>query len=283
MKLDTAQAIIPQLGLVIGQSGEVTDPRIHERRVLVAREAGRHRRRWLIAGVLGLLIVAGGFALVHSSLFGARHVEISGSAHTPYSTIVKVAGLGGAPPLIDLSPAVIATRVEALPWVQTAAVFVSWPSTVRIRLTERTPVASLRDGADRWAVTDPTGRVLEIIPIRPTSLPDLAVSGAVPLPGRRLPARVATLAHVAAAMPESMVPEVVDVRWDSEGVVADLKSKIVAVLGNASMLEDKFVALATVLAHGGLSGIGTIDLRVPAAPVLIRQSASPIVARSVGG
>ncbi|MGO9911213.1 MAG: cell division protein FtsQ/DivIB [Acidimicrobiales bacterium] len=261
----------------------MTDPRIHERRVLVAREAGRHRRRWLMAGVLGVLVVAGAFALVHSSLFGARHVEISGSAHTPDATIVRVAGLRGAPPLIDLSPAAIATRVESLPWVETAAVSVSWPSTVKIRLTERTPVATLRDEADSWAVTDPTGRVLEIVPTRPTSLPDIDVTGAVPPPGHRLPAKFAALARVAAAMPESMVPEILDVRWDSQGVVADLKSRIVAVLGSASMLEDKFVALATVLAHGGLSGIGTIDLRVPAAPVLIRQSASPIVARSVGG
>ncbi|MGO9198530.1 MAG: cell division protein FtsQ/DivIB [Acidimicrobiales bacterium] len=261
----------------------MTDPRIHERRVLVAREKGRHRRRWLIAGLVGLLVAAGGFAVVHSSVLGARHVEVTGSAHTPYSTIVKVAGLRGAPPLIDLSPAVIAERVEALPWVDTAVVSVAWPSTVRIRLTERTPVAVLPAGPAGWAVADPTGRVLEDLAARPAGLPEIASSGALPPPGKRLPAHLGTLARVAAAMPESMVPEIADIRWDSEGIVAEMSHKLVAVLGSASMLEDKFVALATVLAHGGLTGIGTIDLRVPAAPVLIRQSASPIVARSVGG
>ena len=248
----------------------MTDPRIHERRVLVAREKGRRRRR-LLTGVAVLVALAGGgLALVHSSLFGARHVEITGSAHVARPEVVAVAGLEGAPPLVDLSPAAIARRLERLPWVETASVSLSWPTTVRIAIVPRTPVAALRAGAG-WAVVDPTGRVLEDVASRPSSLPVVSTGGAaVPPPGDSLPPSVAALARVAAVMPESMVPEVSAVTLGRGGIVLQLANRMRALLGNTSLLQDKFVALKTVLVRADLSGISVIDLRVPSAPVLLR-------------
>ena len=249
----------------------MTDPRIHERRVVVAREKGRHRRRYLLVGVVIVLLASGGFALVHSSVLGARHVEVSGLGHTSYSAVVKAAGLEGAPPLIDLSTSVIAERVEALPWIDTASVSLSWPTTVHIRLVERTPVAFIRSGSGSWALLDPSGRVLQDVSVKPSRLPFLESSAAASAPGHRSSATLSTLAHVASAMPQSMVREISDVRWGHvQGVVADLSSRRVAILGTPALLHDKFVALATVLAHGDLSGIRTIDLRVPSAPLLLR-------------
>lgn len=249
----------------------------------MAREQGRRRRRILLALVVCGALAGSALALLHSSVLGARHVEVSGSAHAPYATVVKVAGLEGAPPLVDLSAERIASRVEQLPWVEHATVAFSWPSTVRIRLTDRTPVAVVSAGAGRFAVADPTGRVLEILTTRPSGLPLIVTGREPPAPGHLLKGAGAILAKVAATMPESMVREVTDLRYASKEVVADLSNGLVAVLGGPSLLRDKFVALATVLAHGNLAGIGTIDLRVPGAPVLIRKSASPIVARKVSG
>lgn len=247
----------------------MTDPRIHERRVLVAREKGRRRRR-VLAGVLVLAALAGGgLALVHSSLFGARHVEVTGSPHVARSEVVAVAGLAGAPPLVDLSPAAIARRLERLPWVETASVSLSWPTTVRIAVVARTPVAALRAGGG-WAVVDPTGRVLEDVASRPSSLPVVSAGDVpVPPPGGSLPRSVAALARVAAVMPESMVPEVTAVTLGRGGIVLQLADNMRALLGNTSLLRDKFVALKTVLVRADLSGISVIDLQVPSAPVLL--------------
>ncbi|MHB8243906.1 MAG: cell division protein FtsQ/DivIB [Acidimicrobiales bacterium] len=247
----------------------MTDPRIHERRVLVAREKGRHRRRLLVGALAVILLGSGGFALVHSSLLGARHVEIIGAAHAPYSRIVQVAGLAGAPPLVDLSAQKIAARVETLPWVRSATVSLSWPTTVSIRLTDRIPVAVVRAGTTAWAVVDPTGRVLEDTRSRPLDLPLITSPVKPPLPGRELSRRAATLARVAAAMPQSMVRQISALKWAPKGAVVELLGKKVALLGNTSLLKEKFIALATVLAKAQLTGIATIDLRVPSAPVLI--------------
>lgn len=260
----------------------MTDPRIHRRRVEVARAHGRRRRHLIVVAVVVVALVAGGLAALHSSLFGATHVEVTGSAHTSRTAVVRAAGLEGAPPLVDLSTAVIATRVERLPWVLRATVALSWPDTVRIHLTERTPVAVVAD-AGGFAVVDPTGRVLEQEGPRPPGLPLLATAGDPPRPGARLSGRGPALAAVAAAMPESMVSETAEIAVASPGIVVVLTDHVTAVLGSATALHDKFVALATVLAHGHLGETRTIDLTVPSAPVLIRAATSPIVARKVGG
>ncbi len=246
----------------------MTDPRIHERRVRVARETGRRRRRAILASLALALVVAGGFALVHSSLFGARHVEISGPAHASHTEVVRVAGLEGAPPLVDLSAALIARRVETLPWVQTATVSLSWPTTVHIRVTGRIPVALVAVASGGYALVDPTGRVLEDVATKPAGFPTIAVSGSIPRPGGDLNRDGASLARVAAATPQSMVSEIAVIARGPLGIEVRLPGKLVAVLGNDTLLADKFVALKTVLTRVDLRGVTTIDLRVPSAPVL---------------
>lgn len=251
--------------------------------MLVARESGRHRRRWIGALAVVALLAAGGFALVHSSVFGARHVEVTGDAHVPVRTVIATAGLATSPPLVDLSPAVIASRVEALPWVDTAKVELSWPSTVRIHVTDRVPVAVTETAAGAFDLVDRSGRVLATYATRPAGFPEIEATGVLPAVGHDVSAPTRQLAAVAAAMPESMVAEVRLVGFSGHEMAVALDDSITALLGDPSELADKFVALATVLAHGALTGIKTIDLRVPSAPVLIRKPSSPIVARNVGG
>jgi cell division protein FtsQ len=261
----------------------VSEPRIHERRVQVARQLGRTRRHRILGGLAVVAFAAAGFALLHSSFLGARHVVVVGEEHTSRQAVIRAAGLAGAPPLVDLDAAVIARRVERLPWVARAAVSLHWPWGVTIRVTDRIPVAAVALGGGRFAICDPTGRVLSDVAGRPSSLPLLSGVSSVPAPGNRLPGDAGELAAVAAAMPESMVGETTGILASPEGVEVAFKSGLVGLIGSTSALGDKFVSLATVITHGGLSGIATVDVRVPAAPVLLRKGSSPIVQGTGGG
>jgi hypothetical protein len=253
----------------------VTDPRIQARRVTVARQRGRRRRRRILAALAVALVLAAATATVHSSLFGARHVRLSGAPEVASSSVIAAAGLRGDPPLVDLDPAAIAARVERLPWVLTAVVKLVWPSTVSIHMTERIPVAAVAvpDTSGSYAICDVTGRVLEILRRHPPSLPIVALAGSAAgepgVPGSSLPRRDRLELEVAATMPESMVRATTDVSGSSEGAVVQLTDHLTAIIGDAAGLSQKFVSLATVLAHGHLSGLSGIDLRVSAAPVLI--------------
>ncbi len=267
----------------------MTDPRIQARRVTVARQQGRSRRRRILFGLAATLLCVLGLALVHSSLLGARHVQVFGAPNIETSTVIAAAGLKGAPPLVDLDPASIASRVERLPWVLSADVRIAWPSTVAIDVTERTPVAavSVPGASHSYAICDVTGRVLEVVARRPRSLPVVALggrgAGAPGGPGSSLPPKDRTELEVAAAMPESMVAGTNGIYPSADGVLLALKRGPEAIVGGASSLYEKFVALATVLAHGGLNGAGAIDLRVPSAPVLLPKGPSPIVPGILGG
>jgi cell division protein FtsQ len=263
----------------------VTDPRIQARRVVVARQQGRHRRYRILAGLVIVGLVATGVALVHSSLFGARHVQIIGAPNIPTSTVIAAAGLRGDPPLIDLSAASIASRIERLPWVLTADVRIAWPSTVSIQITERIPVAAVAvaGSGGSYATCDVTGRVLEVGP-RPASLPVVVPMAGLPgLPGTSLPATDRPLLEVAASLPESMVRETTEIANSPVGAVVVLSDHITAIIGGSNSLPQKFVSLATVLAHGALRAVSAIDLRVPAAPVLLPRGSGPSVPGNVSG
>ncbi|MGH9299506.1 MAG: cell division protein FtsQ/DivIB, partial [Acidimicrobiales bacterium] len=158
-------------------------------------------------------LCTGGFALVHSSLLGARHVEVTGASHTPRAEVLSAAGLVHPTPLADLSAPAIASRVETLPWVKTADVNISWPETVSIKVNERVPVAVMalpasgRDNSSRsprFAVCDPTARILALTSGRIAGLPMMAPLGETgqPTPGRFLGGDAPSLASIAAAMPE---------------------------------------------------------------------------------
>jgi len=236
----------------------------------------------MLAGLIGAALLATSVALVHSSVFGARHVRVSGAPNVSTSSVVAVAGLRGDPPLVDLDAAAIAARVERLPWVLTAAVRIVWPSTVAIHISERIPVAAvvLVGTRSSYAVCDVTGRVLEIVPNRPASLPLVALAGAGDgadrpgEPGSSLPVKDRLQLQVAAEMPESLVQATTEVASTGLGAVVELTNHLTAIIGDAAGLSQKFVSLATVLAHGHLSGIGSIDLRVSASPVLIPEGSS---------
>ena len=115
------------------------DPRISARRTAVIKEQGR--RRLIIAGVaLGVAaLVVGGWFLLHTPLFSARSVTVTGNVHETAAEVVAQAGLAGHPPLLDVNAGAAAARLEQLPWVRTATVHVSWPDGVHIAVTEETP------------------------------------------------------------------------------------------------------------------------------------------------
>ena len=251
----------------------MTDPRIQARRVKVERQRGHRRLRVLIGAVVLAGGVAGALAIAHSSLFSARTVVIAGAVQTLRSEILAVTGLDREPPLIDLNTGSMQRRLERLPWVVTASVHLDWPSTVAIAVVERVPVAATALAAGGYALLDATGRVLEDQTSRPSALPLVAVPGVPGSPGSSLGASAQALLATASQFPVTLLPRLQDIVASS--VVLHLKGGLRAIVGDDEALAQKFVSLVTVLHGVNLTGIGGIDLRVAAAPVL-----TPLVSAS---
>jgi len=242
------------------------DPRLSVRRKAVARQAARRRLRWVVA-VLGVLLLGAlaWFAL-HSALFGARSVTVTGNVHETAAQVVAQAGLADHPPLLDVDPAAVARLVERLPWVSSVTVAVSWPDGVRIAVREEVPRLAVQGDGGTWLSVSDDGRVLASSASRPAGLLLLAVPALPGGPGTVLPAKDAAGLEVAATLPTSFAAQVTTVTVEPAGwVQLSLTTPIEVDIGSASELTAKYEDVSAALAGATLSAGEVIDVSVPSA------------------
>jgi cell division septal protein FtsQ len=245
------------------------DPRISARRIAVLREQGR--RRLLIGGVaLGAVaVLVGGWFLLHTSLFSARSVTVTGNVHETEAQVVAQAGLANQPPLLDIDAGAAAARLEQLPWVRTATVHVSWPDGVHIAVTEETPRFTASTAAGRWELLSSDGRVLGQSATRPPGLLLLTVPAPPGQPGSVLSSRDAAGLRVASSLPASFVAQVTAVTVEPAGwVQLALTTPIVVDIGTTAELTAKYEDVSSILAGATLHNGDVIDVSVPDAPTV---------------
>jgi cell division protein FtsQ len=255
-------------------SGEIgwvrrMDPRISARRTAVIKEQGR--RRLIIAGSALTLaaLVVGGWFLLHTPLFSARSVTVTGNVHETAAEVVTQAGLGSHPPLLDVHPGAAAARLEELPWVRTATVHVSWPDGVHITVTEETPRFTVSTPAGAWESLSSDGRVLGQSATRPPGLLLLTVPEPPGEPGSVLSIKDAPGLRVASTLPPSFVAQVTAVTVEPAGwVQLALTTPVVVDIGTTSELTAKYEDVSSILAGATLHDGDVIDVSVPDAPTV---------------
>ena len=252
------------------------DPRIRQRRIAVTRHRGRRRLRVLVGAVAVGTAVVAGVLVLHLSWFSVSHIQVRGALQSGAAPVDAAARVALHQPLLSVDTATVARRVERLPWVATARVTKSWPSTLVVTVGERVPVAQVADGS-RWALVDGAGRVLAVENGRASGLVVLAWSGAVPGAGAELGGRARAPLAVAAGLrvlteagPSVPAPVASVAAGPGGGVAVDLADGAVVDLGPPADLSSKITALATLESEVDLSGVKSIDLRVPGQPVLTR-------------
>ncbi len=88
-----------------------------------------------IAAVAGLA-----YAAVASPLLTAQHIDVEGTQTLDQSALIDISGLKGKS-MLDLPTDAATQRLLQVPAVQSVAISRTWPQTVTITITERTPVA----------------------------------------------------------------------------------------------------------------------------------------------
>jgi cell division protein FtsQ len=134
-----------------------------EETVRIARKDFRRRRnagRWrkLRLALLALLVVAlaatSVWVIFFSSYVTARQVDITGTATLGDGRVERAADVPTGTPLARLDLGAIKARVEGIASVRKAEVSRSWPHTVHIDVTERTPIAVINEGSGLQALDD---------------------------------------------------------------------------------------------------------------------------------
>lgn len=127
---------------------------------------------WLAAGLVVLSLVGGAWALLISSWFDARSVQVAGNKEVPADVVRAVAAVPLGTPMLRLDTTAIERRVATVPRVASVQVRCGVDGTVRIELTERTPVAVVRRG-NAVHLVDATGTDYAAVPAEPPGLPEL--------------------------------------------------------------------------------------------------------------
>jgi cell division protein FtsQ len=251
------------------------DRRIAERRKAIAATRVRRRRRQLLWGLVALVLAAGTVQLVRTPLFGLGAVHVEGTGPVGRDQVLAAAGVRPGQPYLGLDLEAIRDRVAALPRVAAARVVRDYPASLRIVVSERAPVASVRRAAAYWAVAA-DGTVLEAADRRPAGLPHV---GGVPLPagvhpGSRLPPGN-PLANALAAlggMRPDLRRQVAAVQARSlDGLEFRLRDGTRVLYGLAADQPAKDAAVILVrrkLARAGRE-VERIDVRNPSAPTVL--------------
>ena len=247
----------------------VIDPRMRSRRIAVRRDQGRRRlkRFTMVLGVAASLVA--GLVAIQSPLLDVDRIRVEGTAHTDVTEVRRVARIDRGDTMAGVDTARSADRIERLPWVERATVTRRWPGTIEIEVTEREPLAVVVVAEGRVALVDEDGRVLEVMRSQtPTGLPEVTgVRGRV-AEGEELGGDVRDALLVLRALSEHL-----------SGVVASVSPDLDAALvaggeirfGSTQDLDDKIVAVETVLADVDTTCLALLDVRVPGSPALTRH------------
>lgn len=240
------------------------------RRVEVRRTEGRRRLRivfWLLVVVCS---VVWALVVVRSPLLDVDRVQVTGTRRTEAAAVRAAIGIGPGSPLFELDSGAAERRIATLPWVATVRVRRMWPGTVRVVVTERSPVAQIR-GVAGWALVDVDGRVLG----RSADPVDgvVPLSGPAPAePGTTLGSPWGRALVVADALSDGLVARAASISVDAGDVTLTLDDGAVVLVGESGAIEAKVLALETLLALNPTE-VCRIDVRVPSAPALTRGSA----------
>jgi cell division protein FtsQ len=151
----------------------------HEETVTVAgrdftrrrwRQRLRRLRPFLYAALVLGLVATGVWVLFFSTAMTVRDVSVKGNSTMSSVRVEKVAKVPLGRQLARVDLGAIRARVETLSAVRSVSVSRSWPHTVTISITERTPVAVVDRGAGLQAV-DVDGVLFGSYARQPAGLP----------------------------------------------------------------------------------------------------------------
>lgn len=244
------------------------DPRFVRRIDDLERKRKRKRHTKLSILILVTAALIAGLLVARSPLLSVSTIRVTGAGRTGAALVVDASRLAEGDPMTAVDPAAVAAQIERLPWVADARVERDWPSTVRISVIERVPVAVAGAGLGRMLV-DRDGWVLGPAGAG-TSLPSVGSLRPDDTPGHRLRPAQRDLVSVVTSMPADALDDVVWLDKNPVGIRALLTNGVLVVLGDDTQIRAKFAAVDAVLANIDPATIEVIDASVASFPTLTR-------------
>lgn len=248
------------------------EPRLRARRIELRRAARRQRRRIIVALCAVVVVLGGGIASLYSPLLSVGNIEVSGAYHLSAEQVARSSGIKRGDRMFDLDVAAARRRLSRLSWVYSVRIERQWPRSVRIRVTERSPLATVETHDGRRLVVATGGVITGAASGLDIGLPAVTVEGLVPRVGAHLEAAQAAAVEMVGVLPASIAARATAVSVNAAGeVVVGLAPRGEIWFGTPEHLDRKFSNAETLLGGGVvLDCLRRIDVRIPSAAVLSR-------------
>lgn len=218
--------------------------------------ARAHLRLLLVGQLVVVLAVGAGWLLLFSSVFTTEQVTVSGVTRISPVQVRHRARVPIGKQLARLDLAAIQARVENISGVEFAAVSRSWPHTVHIAVTERTPVAVV-DRGTRLQQVDASGVLFGAVAHQPAGLPLIKAAPSIGAPA------LSEAAEVAASLPRPLARKVSYLQLRSPNdIVLLLRDGRTVVWGSAIDSDQKARVAVVFLRHK----VQVVDVSVPGRP-----------------
>ncbi|MFC3893379.1 cell division protein FtsQ/DivIB [Lentzea rhizosphaerae] len=216
-------------------------------------------RRRLVALLTLLSVVGLTYCVFFTPLLGVHQVDVRGSVVLTDDEVRDAAAIEPGSPLVRLDLIGIHDRVAALPRVAAVEVERQLPGTVRLLITERVPVGSVKL-PDGFHLVDSTGKDYAVLPTAAPGVPELVLAA----PSSADPATRAVVG-VVNELPEKLRPDVVQVSATSGAdVKVTLTGNRVVKWGSADETPRKAAVLMVMLTRPGLA----FDVSAPDLPTV---------------
>jgi cell division septal protein FtsQ len=250
---------------------EPSRPELLTPRRPVGVEGRRRAIRGAILSVVGVLIVAvAAIAISRSAIFSLRHLDVSGNQHLSDAEVARLAGLSAATNVLWLSTGEAQGRLLRDPWIASASLSRALPSSVGVKLTERSPVALASAPSGGPVLIAGDGVVLGPAPSG-TRLPAIQVPPNLTLQlGSRVPSNLPAL-RAAAGFPPAVAARTATVSVGRDGIEVHTRDGIRVIYGDTSVPDLKGTAIEAVLVWLQQHHIEPvyIDVSAPTTPAVL--------------
>jgi cell division protein FtsQ len=199
---------------------------------------------------------------LHQSFFRVQHVTFVGLRHESAAAVLAASGLASHPAMIDVNGSTVESNLSSFTWISALSVTKHWPNTVVVSVHESVAVAVAFTASHVLEFVDESGRDLGPAP-RAANLPTLSYLHPTN-PTWPYERAGKGAAYVASQLPRAFGSQVSIISENAQGdVTLQMTTPVSFVLGPATNLHAKFVAIASVIAHSTLAPGDVVDVTVP--------------------
>jgi cell division protein FtsQ len=224
-------------------------------------------RRRLIAAAIVLVVLYAGYMLWFRNLswFAIDEVTVTGATTNERQITLAVEQVARDMTTLHLKDDQLRDAVAQFPTVASVGAETSFPHTLHVTVSERLPVAFLKEGPRRTAVSA-DGYLLSGVTFDHKQLPRIE---GVTASGARLTGDAAVQAAILGAVPAPLRDRVTVSSWDEEhgGVVVSLDGGPDLRFGDGARARDKWTAAVAVLSSSEHGSPSYLDVSVPERPV----------------